>query len=43
MEAEPFNGISVQKVYFLPGVDLSLAVSQAGTNYIRRVLPAGTQ
>jgi multidrug efflux pump subunit AcrB len=45
IEAETINGISVQKIYFQPDVDLSLAVSQiqAGTNYITRVLPAGTQ
>ena len=45
MEAETINGISVQKIYFQPDVDLGLAVSQiqAGTNYITRVLPAGTQ
>ena len=45
MEAETINGISVQKIYFQPDVDLGLAVSQiqAGTNYISRVLPAGTQ
>jgi multidrug efflux pump subunit AcrB len=45
IEAETVNGISVQKIYFQPDVDLSLAVSQiqAGTNYITRVLPAGTQ
>src|SRR5271168_3412691 len=45
IEAETVNGISVQKIYFQPDVDLSLAISQiqAGTNYITRVLPAGTQ
>jgi multidrug efflux pump subunit AcrB len=45
MEAETINGISVQKIYFQPDVDLGLAVSQiqAGTNYITRVLPVGTQ
>jgi multidrug efflux pump subunit AcrB len=45
IEAETVNGISVQKIYFQPDVDLSLALSeiQAGTNYITRVLPAGTQ
>jgi multidrug efflux pump subunit AcrB len=45
MEAETVNGISVQKIYFQPDVDLSLAISQiqAGTNYISRVLPTGTQ
>ncbi len=45
MEAETVNGISVQKIYFQPDVNLSLAISQiqAGTNYISRVLPTGTQ
>jgi multidrug efflux pump subunit AcrB len=44
MEAETINGISLQKIYFQPDVDLSLAISQiqAGTNYISGVLPAGT-
>src|SRR5215469_8801974 len=45
MEAETINGISVEKIYFQPDVDLSLAISQiqAGAKYISRVLPAGTQ
>jgi multidrug efflux pump subunit AcrB len=45
MEAQILNGISVQKVYFQPDVNLDLAISQiiACTNYIRLLLPAGIQ
>jgi len=45
IEAETVNGISVQKIYFQPDADLSLAMSQvvAATNAIRSLLPAGTQ
>jgi multidrug efflux pump subunit AcrB len=45
IEAETVNGISVQKLYFQPDVNLSLAISQtvAATNAIRALLPTGTQ
>jgi multidrug efflux pump subunit AcrB len=45
MEAQTLNGISVQKIYFQPDVNLDLAISQivAATNTIRAVLPAGIQ
>src|SRR6201998_211302 len=45
IEAETVNGISVQKIYFQPDVNLSLAISQivAATNSIRALLPTGTQ
>src|SRR6201990_617452 len=45
IEAETVNGISVQKIYFQPDVNLSLAISQtvAATNAIRALLPTGTQ
>jgi multidrug efflux pump subunit AcrB len=45
IEAETVNGISVQKIYFQPDVNLDLAISQivAATNLIRALLPAGTQ
>jgi multidrug efflux pump subunit AcrB len=45
MEAQTLNGISVQKIYFQPDVDLDLAISQivAGTNAIRALMPAGIQ
>src|ERR1700678_2020937 len=45
MEAQTLNGISVQKIYFQPDVNLDLAISQivAATNSIRALLPAGIQ
>jgi multidrug efflux pump subunit AcrB len=45
MEAQTLNGISVQKIYFQPDVDIDLAISQivSATNYIRILLPAGIQ
>ena len=45
MEAQTLNGISVQKIYFQPDVNLDLAISQivAATNTIRAVMPAGIQ
>src|SRR6202008_1728955 len=45
MEAQTLNGISVQKVYFQPDVNLDLAISQivAATNSIRSLMPAGIQ
>src|ERR1700742_2747436 len=45
MEAQTLNGISVQKIYFQPDVNLDLAISQivAGTNAIRPLRPVGIQ
>ena len=45
IEAQTLNGISVQKVYFQPDVNLDLAIAQivAGTNAIRALMPAGIQ
>jgi multidrug efflux pump subunit AcrB len=45
IEAQTLNGISVQKIYFQPGVNLDLAISQivAATNSIRSLMPAGIQ
>ena len=45
MEAQTLNGLSVQKIYFQPDVNLDLAISQivAGTNAIRALMPAGIQ
>ena len=45
MQAQTLNGISVQKIYFQPDVNLDLAISQivAATNTMRAVLPAGIQ
>src|SRR6201996_3455001 len=45
MEAQTLNGISVQKIYFQPNVNLDLAIAQivAATNAIRALMPAGIQ
>src|SRR5580704_1985057 len=45
MEAQTLNGISVQKIYFQPDVNLDLAIAQivSSTNAIRALLPAGIQ
>src|SRR6201987_1944765 len=45
MEAQTLNGISVQKIYFQPDVNLDLAISQivAATNSIRALMPAGIE
>src|SRR5246127_1951254 len=45
MEAQTLNGISVQKIYFQPDVNLDLAISQivAAPNLVRAVMPAGIQ
>ena len=45
MEAQTLNGISVQKIYFQPDVNLDLAIAQivAATNAIRSLMPAGIQ
>ncbi len=45
IEAETVNGISVQKIYFQPDVNLDLAISQivAATNSIRALMPIGIQ
>src|SRR5262249_54632138 len=45
MEAQTLNGISVQKIYFQPDVDIDLAISQivSSTNYIRILVPTGIQ
>jgi multidrug efflux pump subunit AcrB len=45
MEAQTLNGISVQKIYFQPDVNLDLAIAQivSATNAIRALLPAGIQ
>src|SRR6478672_2542211 len=45
MEAQTLNGISVQKLYFQPDVNLDLAISQivAATNSIRALMPTGIQ
>jgi multidrug efflux pump subunit AcrB len=45
MEAQTLNGISVQKIYFQPDVNLDLAIAQivSATNTIRTVMPPGIQ
>src|ERR1700751_4905594 len=45
MEAQTLNGISVQKIYFQPDVNLDLAIAQlvAATNSVRAVMPTGIQ
>jgi multidrug efflux pump subunit AcrB len=45
MEAQTINGVSVQKIYFQPDVNLDLAISQivSATNAIRALMPAGIQ
>src|SRR5712672_4754768 len=45
IEAQSLNGISVQKVFFQPDVNLDLAIAQivAATNAIRALMPVGIQ
>src|ERR1700759_5754560 len=45
IEAQTLNGISVQKVFFQPDVNLDLAISQivSATNFIRVRMPPGIQ
>src|ERR1700732_3151418 len=45
MEAQTLNGLSVQKIFFQPDVNLDLAISQivSATNAIRALMPAGIQ
>src|SRR6201987_5043067 len=45
MEAQTLNGLSVQKIFFQPGVNLDLAIAQivSATNAIRALLPPGIQ
>ena len=45
MEAQSFNGLSIQRVFFQPDVNLDLAISQiiSATNAIRALLPLGIQ
>src|SRR5215813_7972173 len=45
MEAQTLNGISVQKIFFQPNVNIELAIAQivSATNYIRVLLPPGIQ
>jgi multidrug efflux pump subunit AcrB len=45
IEAQTMNGLSVQKIYFQPDVNLDLAISQivSATNFIRVLMPPGIQ
>jgi multidrug efflux pump subunit AcrB len=45
MEVQTLNGLSVEKIYFQPDVNLDLAISQivSATNSIRALLPAGIE
>jgi multidrug efflux pump subunit AcrB len=45
MEAQTLDGISVQRIYFQPDVNLDLAIAQivSATNYIRVLMPTGIQ
>ncbi|MFZ0855033.1 MAG: efflux RND transporter permease subunit, partial [Hyphomicrobiaceae bacterium] len=45
MEAQSLNGLSIQKVYFQPDVNLDLAIAQivSATNAIRAIMPVGIQ
>jgi multidrug efflux pump subunit AcrB len=45
IEAQTLNGISVQKIYFQPDVNLDLAIAQivSATNSIRALMPPGIQ
>src|SRR5258708_30062632 len=45
MEAQTLDGISVQKIYFQPDVNLDLAIAQiiSATNYIHVLMTPGLQ
>src|SRR5947209_617398 len=45
MEAQTLNGLSIQKIYFQPDVNLDLAIAQivSATNSIRARMPPGIQ
>src|ERR1700691_5971315 len=45
MEVQTLNGLSIQKIYFQPDVNLDLAIAQivSATNSIRSLMPPGIQ
>ncbi|MGY4368505.1 multidrug efflux pump subunit AcrB [Bradyrhizobium sp. LB1.3] len=45
MEAQTLNGLSIQKIYFQPNVNVDLAIAQivSATNSIRALMPPGIQ
>jgi multidrug efflux pump subunit AcrB len=45
IESQTLSGISVEKIFFQPSVNIDLAISQivSATNFIRALLPTGIQ
>src|SRR5580692_1895126 len=45
IESQTLSGISVEKIFFQPNVNIDLAISQivSATNFIRALMPAGIQ
>ncbi len=45
IESQTLNGISVQKIFFQPDVNIDLAIAQivSGTNAVRGIMPPGIQ
>jgi multidrug efflux pump subunit AcrB len=45
IQSQTLNGISIQKIYFQPDVNIDLAIAQivAGTNSVRGIMPANIQ
>jgi multidrug efflux pump subunit AcrB len=45
IQSQTLNGISIQKIYFQPDVNIDLAIAQivSGTNSVRGVMPPGIQ
>jgi multidrug efflux pump subunit AcrB len=45
MQSQTLNGISIQKIYFQPDVNIDLAIAQivSGTNAVRGIMPPGIQ
>jgi multidrug efflux pump subunit AcrB len=45
IQSQTLNGISIQKIYFQPDVNIDLAIAQivSGTNSVRGIMPAGIQ
>ena len=43
MESQTLNGLSVQKIFFQPDVNLDLAIVVSATNAIRALMPPGIQ
>ena len=45
IESQTLSGISVEKIFFQPNVNVDLAISQivSATNFIRALMPAGIQ